>query len=196
MLYEISIYWRFTHLSSFGDLAINRKIVEVDCVGLFVYYDTEDQLTNENIRRHLIGRERKTIVVEGGDVKNALEKFYNEVNGAKTGGEPEESKALWVDRNEPIRELPDCKLLHKNKNGEFTCGKPEKDGNGELGMCILENYDPPENCPISLFYRINNSEDSHMAFKEEKFSFGGLEYSVIKPSGFYNRIKYSYKNFS
>ncbi|MEK7182272.1 MAG: hypothetical protein AAB679_00740 [Patescibacteria group bacterium] len=193
MLYEITIYWRFTHLSRFHELAKKRKVVEIDGVGVFVYYDEQDELTNENIRKHLIGREQKTIVIEGRNPKDAVEKFYNEFEGAKIGSKNEESKALWIKKDEPILELPNCKLLYKNKNGKCTCGKPETDGNGEYGMCILENYDPPENCPISLFYKTlssNKFSEKKEKFAKEKFTFDGKEYSVIRVKWFYNYIKY------
>lgn len=188
--YKISLSRRGIIIGNRNNL---KKCMTVGNKGMFVCFDNVKQLTDDNILRYLAGIEEKKTIVESNSPEEAVKRFYQEWEGARIGGEKEYEKALWINRKVPILELPNCKLIHKNKNDEYTCGEVEESGNGEYGMCVLEEYDPPENCPINLFYRISHSENFSEAFKEKKFLFGGLEYSVIKPSGFYNRIKRSYK---
>lgn len=64
--------------------------------------------------------------------------------------------ALWIDKKRYIFELPHCELLHKNTNNEFICGEPSEEdegSQGEWGMCVLEGFSAPQNCPISEFYK-------------------------------------------
>ncbi len=149
-LYEIPCLMRFTKLDP---QTLHSKItcLHIDEVGLFVYYDKEEQLDPNYIKRHLIGRKRTICVVEADNIEKAIEKFFNEYQGSMIGGE-EEAKALWIDREEPILELPHCELMCKNKKGEFICGEENEEGNGIFGMCVLERYDAPDECVVAEFH--------------------------------------------
>ncbi|MDD4606931.1 MAG: hypothetical protein PHS07_01130 [Patescibacteria group bacterium] len=162
----------------------NVKCRHIDQVGIFVCYDTENQLNLEIIRYHLPAKTRGFRLVEADNPKEALEKFFNEQEGAKIGGEGEENKALWINREIPIQELPSCKLLHKNKKGEFICGEPTEDGSGEIGMCILEGDDPPSFCPLSPFFdRLSKLELSELERGEGKIPTETIQggYRLVRP---------------
>jgi hypothetical protein len=150
MLYQIPLFERFLGTSLFG----RAKCLSVDNVGLFVYYEGDkSKLRKRYIRSCLIGRKSTACIVEAPNIVEAIKTFYNEWWGASIGGETEESKALWINRQESILELPFCELLHRNKREEFICGEENKEseGNGEFGMCVLQGYDAPDECPLSKF---------------------------------------------
>ena len=118
-------------------------------------YDEESQKDVHFIRRHLVCREHGKCFIEASSPKEAIEKFHTEYEGAKIGGKRREARALWINQEEYIFELPHCELLHRNKEGEFICGNLSEEGEGdqgEWGMCVLEGYGSPKNCPISEFY--------------------------------------------
>ena len=68
--------------------------------------------------------------------------------------------------------------MHRNKRGELTCGGPVGmyDDAGEYGMCTLEGYDSPDNCPVSDFCSLvcNKGDDIEIKMVIEGFS-------VIRP---------------
>lgn len=78
--------------------------------------------------------------------------------------QPEQRKGIQPFRLKEgaIVRMADCEKRHKNIRREYTCGVPkhnienqddETNMNGEFGMCCLEGYDFPEDCPL------NNLED-------------------------------------
>lgn len=150
MIYKIPLYERYIEVIK--SLYYKSKCVHIDKVGLFVYYNSDKELDPSFIRRHIALRRKTWCFVEANSPEDAVKTFFNEWEGAKIGGECEECKALWINREEYITEFPPCKLLHKNKKDEFICGEPSTDGAGEFGMCMLEGYDPPGfNCQLILF---------------------------------------------
>lgn len=146
-IWNIPLYQRVIR-TDFG--AVKTKLMELDNIGFFYKYNNEKNLDPDFIRRHIQLREATWALVKAPTVTQAINKFYEEWDGAKKGGgKKEESKALWIDRNLMIRETPSCPLLNKNKEGQYICGVETFNGNGEYGMCVLEQYDAPSDCPIA-----------------------------------------------
>jgi len=141
-----------------------EKLMELDGVGFFYEYNKVEELKPEYIRKHLQIRESTYAIVESPTVTQAINTFHNEWDAAKVGGIAEETKALWIDREHPIREIAKCELLRKSKRGQFICGDEKNNGSGEFGMCILENYDRPDGyCGIGeyndkIFYLDRNKK--------------------------------------
>ena len=163
-IFKIPVYERFITTDNF---AYKTIILHIDEVGVLVEvgHDTPS-LTTDYLRRHLVGRRRQWAYVEAKDVRDALKKFYTEYEGTRTGGETPESRAQWVDEHEAILEMPSCDMLHRNLEGQFTCGAPineapdhflyedgSSNNNGDNGMCVIDGYDEPfDMCPINQFY--------------------------------------------
>ena len=152
-LYEIPLWMRFVGMPW---LVLSKvKCLSIDEVGMFVYYEDEKELEIESLRRRLTFRRKTRCLVEAESPEEAVGKFYSEWEGARIGGEDPESKALWINAEEPILEFPDCEHRGKNSHGQFICGELEEDFQvGKFGMCMLEGYDAPfEDCPIHQFYQ-------------------------------------------
>lgn len=155
-LYGIPLFRRVVNVTkSASCLPKKTEIMHVDAVGIFLHYDEEGQKEINFIRSHLVCREHGKCFIEAGSVQRAIKRFSIKYEGARAGGRRMEARALWINQEEYIFELPHCDILHKNKEGEFICGKLSKEGDGnqgEWGMCVLEGYSSPENCVISEFY--------------------------------------------
>ncbi len=174
--YRIPLFERFIEMNFFGGRC---TCLHIDEVGVFIYHDSTQALTRDNIRHHLTRRRRIHCVVEAESVEMAIQKFYDEWDGANIGGKHEHAKALWIDRvqddgtpsHKLIEELPPCSLRHRNRANAITCGTPvhdipnhpEKDdehwnSNGEFGMCGLEGYDYPESeCPMIDYFHFDDN---------------------------------------
>jgi hypothetical protein len=153
LLFMIPLCERFTNLRKPPVAWGKSRYVSVDGFGMLVYYDEEKDLTPENIRRYLIGLGKRRCYIDAGSLEEAVRKFHDEWEGAKVGGEGEERKALYIDKENAIIELPFCAKMGRNKKGEFICGELVEEESGEWGMCVIEGYDPPEDCPIlEVFY--------------------------------------------
>lgn len=164
-IYKIPIWERFLSTSPFVCRII---IMHVDEVGLLVEvgHDTPT-LTTDYLRHHLTGRRHVYALIEAKDVEEALNTFYEKYEGARTGGEIPESRAQWVDEHEPILEMPSCDMMHRNSDGQFTCGvvineTPDHflyednsaNNSGDNGMCVIDGYDEPfDMCPVHQFYK-------------------------------------------
>ena len=152
-VFRIPIKERFT---SVGETAITfgpSKYTVVDGVGLLVYYDNEENVNPEFIRKHLIGRRDNFAYIVANSPGEAIGMFLYNFEGAQIGGESEDKKAIWINREKSILEMPYCPLMHKNDR--FVCGpptSPDNNSQGEYGMCVLEGYDAPDNCPIPKFF--------------------------------------------
>ncbi|MFH0806537.1 MAG: hypothetical protein V1885_02330 [Candidatus Brennerbacteria bacterium] len=150
-LYRIPLLQRAIQLDN--SFRKKEKCMALDGVGFFIRYSSDEELTPGNIRCYLVGIEHTHCIVEADSRIDAILKFLLEWEGAMIGGNSPESKALRVDPREPIMEMPPCALLHRNVADRFICGEERKDGNGEFGMCMLEQYDPPDfHCPIDAFF--------------------------------------------
>ncbi|MFA5169654.1 MAG: hypothetical protein WC420_02880 [Candidatus Paceibacterota bacterium] len=151
--YEIPLKQRFTRISQRGPRLFGKRIFkEVDGIGLMIEYDDEAELTVENIRRHILLVGDSSCIVESENIQEAIRKFYKNWEGANVGGKEETAKALWIDRLEPIIELPYCQFLRTSDTGRFICGEQVRgECYGKRGMCVLEpDVEPPPsgNCPI------------------------------------------------
>lgn len=158
-LFRVPLLERFAEVSTRGS---RTSVMVVDGVGLFVKHDPDQMVTHDLVRRCLIGVKHNVCLVEAKSVSGAVEKFLNEWEGARTGGgRGPASFALRIDPSRPIVKLPFCENLHRNRTQEFICG-PEagQSGNGEFGMCVLQGYDSPEECPIARFYEEHSGFES------------------------------------
>ncbi len=132
-------------------------LMEVDEVGLFVYYRKEHENhvpTPEEVRRrHLIGLKHTHCYIEASTLSGAINRFFREWPGATTG---KKAQALMVDERPDARieVYPECQHMHYTEDETIVCGKVQSDGiNGEHGGCVLEGFDPPGfPCPIERFW--------------------------------------------
>ena len=123
----------------------------VDGVGLYVSYRGEVP-TDDTIRHNLVGARRIYIYVEADSVAEALMKFDQDFEGARTGTRGAPALAVQPSEHHPIVLYPECSRMHVNKLGSFVCGELEVDGLlGANGGCIIYGWEPPEDCPIEKF---------------------------------------------
>ena len=155
-LFEIPICRRVVNVTRNASCFYRKvEIMHVDEVGIYLCFNEETEKDISFIRRHLVRVEGGRCIIEAGSPHRAIKRFYIKYEGARIGGQYRKTKALWINEDEYIFRLPHCDLLHKNRDGEFICGKLSKEGEGnqgEWGMCVLEGYDSPESCPISEFH--------------------------------------------
>ena len=156
-----------------GKNCLHLAYMEVDGLGVAVEYNSEKDLSPEVIRRHLIGTEHTSCVVEAKTLEEAVRIFYKDWEGAKIGGMAKSDKALRISENKPIIGLPFCPFMHVTEEGTFICGEkiPEEEC-GERGLCILEPFiDPPdEECPMDKL-SIIESKIRTVAVDGEKYLF-------------------------
>jgi hypothetical protein len=146
------------------------EVMVVDGVGIVVKYKDKPP-TPDDLRKYLIGRKATHCMVEAQSLAEAVKKFYEEWDGAmEGGGQGPESFAIWIDVSRPILQLPKCDNLYLDHRERFICGPEtmengEPTGNGEGGCCVLDGFDPPEECPIEGFY-------SWLSDFEREYSYG------------------------
>lgn len=148
--FRLPLSERFTRIGSPN--AISSKLMEVDGIGLVVYYTDEDQVTPENIRRHLIGAQSTHTIIEAETKEEAIKKFHEDWDGAKCGTK---AKAIWIEDEDCIVEYALCDQLNMLVEGDierYICGSeldydPEEDRVMGYCGCIIEGFDPPEDCP-------------------------------------------------
>lgn len=173
MLYSIPLFER-----CIGERHDSKvKCLEVDGVGIFVYYENGKELDPKFIRSCLVGRKDTSCIVEADSPEKAIETFLNEWEGARIGTK---YVALWINPKKPIKELPSCELLRKNKRDQYICGEEVgEDGNGEYGGCVLECYDPPDECPIKDFNDSVYELEEAGKLPVKTISFAGQLYQII-----------------
>lgn len=153
-LFEIPVWERIISVSR--NYRFSRKIetMQIDSTGFFFHYDEDWQKDDHDfIRKHLRQMVDGDVYVEAANVREALKKFYDEYEGAKVGGPGKSEKAIWINDKKFIHELPDCPKMRKNERGHFVCIHEYDEGCDEdwNRMCVLENYEAPENCVIATF---------------------------------------------
>lgn len=151
MIYQIPVYERYTQ---FGSFFLKRKCLKVDAIGLFVYYSRAEEIADPTIiRGRLIFRRKSQCLIEARNLQDAIERFYDEIEGTSMDVFVPQENALWLDTDGIIQELPNCKRLHKSERDQYICGRllEDGDGNGEYSMCVLEGYDYPDDCPMQEF---------------------------------------------
>lgn len=114
-LFRIKICVRSSHVGRFH-YGLAEKLMSLDGVGFFWKYNPKNEKAEcepSFIRRHLMGRESQSIIIEAPTVEEAIRSFYTDWEGAKVGGEDgtEEKHAMWIDRDETIVQLPQCPNL-------------------------------------------------------------------------------------
>ncbi|MBU6431421.1 MAG: hypothetical protein KGJ58_03775 [Patescibacteria group bacterium] len=156
-LFEIPCCERIINVGSIYRLSKKTETMHVDSVDFFLHYDEEWQKNDRNfIRSHLQQRVEGNAYIEAENVREAIKKFYDECEGAKIGGPGKSEKAIWINDEKFIHELPRCPKMRKNKGGQFVCSINEDDEDCDDDwnrMCILENYEPPSNCVIATFQK-------------------------------------------
>ena len=150
---KVPVKKRFTSIVDLPPLPGSRTtLCAVDGIGLFVHHTSPECPSDDEIRRHLIGVERIYLLVEADSIAEAILKFPDQYPAAMVG---ERAMALKIEPSEtyPFEIYPPCPLMHLTRLGYIVCGKPEPDGmNGEYGGCIIDGFDPPENCPIEKYF--------------------------------------------
>jgi len=156
------------------------KVMELDGVGFVYRYNNKKELDPAFIRRIIHWREGTKCLVEAETVTQAINQFFAEWEGANVGGNKrEEQKALWIDREQEIYEIPLCPTLAKNRRGEYTCGPPKANGNGEFGMCVVMDYDAPEDCAIARYWDNVRSLDKVGRLPVRTIIIRGREYKYV-----------------
>lgn len=156
-VYMIPLLERFARI---GCVCFKSKLMEVDGVGLYVYHSEEHSyyVTPGRVRRCWIMVRNTYCLIEADSEEEALREFAEEWEASKCG---RKSPALRIDEERKIIRYPNCEHMHKNRRGEFVCGRPIHDieghedqhdyhwnMNGERGMCFIDGYDAPDWCPI------------------------------------------------
>lgn len=146
-IFRIPFFQRYTALGNLSLFAKKKKYLSVDGIGMMVFYDEENQLVPEVIRRNLLSVLSGNYFVEAESLEEAIN-IFRKLEGSNTG---EKRKALWIDESEEILELPHCDFLNKNSRREFICGEENDEEQGVFGICVLQGggYDYPEECPIA-----------------------------------------------
>lgn len=181
MNYIIPIRRRETTVERFGTKVAYLEILGK---GVCVYYsDPNFDFSPLNISRYLVGiSDQSRYYIEANSPREALDKFYKEVEGALVGLE---EQAISISHREPIEELPSCPFMKYNKNGNTVCvwGDEEEfeerekdpDPNNVFGCgCIIDfsDYAPPS-CPID-----NTWEMYQYDWKVEEV--GGFKFKRLK----------------
>lgn len=181
-LFKVPLWERV--ISDNGHFHKFTTCMELDGVGFLLHYDKEgQQFDHDWIRRHLVLRKNTWAIVEATDLQDAIHKIINEWEGCKIGGKTEESKALWINRELAILELPPCgSYWIREPQGNVTCGKPTECGGAG---CIFDGFDPIDDCPGDIFCK----KISHEYDKEKRewvakvnpnsVTIDGLDYKFI-----------------
>lgn len=177
-LWEIPLLQRV--ISVDGHFHAKIQVMELDHVGFFFKYNKSEELKPDFIRRHIHWREGTKTYIDAPTVTQAINRFYDGWAGAKVGGKKEEQKALWVDRELTIYEMPHCTLLNKSREGRYICG-PEtyKNGSGEFGMCLIEGFDAPSDCTIHDYNQIVYDLNQAKKLPEKTIIIRGKEYKYL-----------------
>lgn len=177
VVFEISVLERVIESGHFN----NKYSCEaLDGVGLFILYDEGEKPTAERVRSFMPAVQGKKGFVEANSPAEAISIFFNGWEGALVGGDKsEESKARWINRSNPIMQLPDCLRRHKNREREYICGELEEGtGQGEWGRCCLEGDDSPDDCPMNDFYEEASMLQALDKTRITEVEVGGLKYPV------------------
>jgi hypothetical protein len=180
-LFVLPIYERIIGDNSY--FTKYSKHMELDGVGFLLKYDEEGQQNDPDwIRRHLQLREEGNILIEASDLEDAINIFHNEWVAAKIGGASETAKAMWINRNKPINELPPCDMYWiRVEYDDVICGDPEEFG---YAGCVVSGFDPPgSGCVASRFYeKISATIVNHEWVEQvhpKVYTINGLEYKLI-----------------
>lgn len=150
MIYEISLWRRTMDIRRNKSCKGMMKYSPVEGFGVCIVYDTENQLREEDLSKGICHKTKAKCFVEADDPSGSIEKFYKEYEGARVGGKEEKAKAIYIDYESFILELPDCLSLIK-KDNEYYCGDEVNQKISKL--CVIEeNTAPRTKCLISSFY--------------------------------------------
>lgn len=113
--------------------------------------------------------------IEANSITEAIDEFHLNYDGANCGTK---YKALWIETSKynPICVYPKCSLMYReNKSGRFSCGT--YDGDFNPPGCILNQYDPPEDCPVHNFLEeySNSVKKQIQILKYNKFIYHYVE---------------------
>lgn len=192
-LYQVSSIIRYVYVGNRKCFPSPKvKCLDIDGVGIFVYYDRERQLDLEFIKTYqpILKKEEHLIVAK--NFKNAIKRFFVENQGTAIGGDKIRSRALRIDPEKIIVELPFCPLMH-DFDGKFFCGEPcvfvdekgKKEIDGEIGMCVVENHRPPKDCTfISFERRLLRDYDKYRKIAKRVLGFKVLKSNQVQPAEF------------
>jgi len=176
-IFYIPLMQRYTWLDRNG---VHIDCMHIDAVGLFIEHDGSREITPELVRSHLIGSRESQCLIEADTVEEAIKIFHTNWEAASIGGEKRKAKALWVNEKVPIAGLPACELLHKSHDNKYICGEETESGNGEFGMCVLENYDAPGGrCSISQFWECYHDKQRAGTLPVETVNVDGVDYPYV-----------------
>lgn len=153
MIYEISLWRRTMDIRRNQSCEGMMKYLSVNGLGVCITYDDENQLREEDLSKRICHKTKARCFVEADDPIGSIEKFYKEYEGARIGGKEEKAKAIRIDYESFILELPDCPSLIRliRKDNEYYCGYEDNQKISKL--CVIEEDTAPRmKCLISSFY--------------------------------------------
>ena len=141
---------------------LHRTPMELDGLGVIVSHKKGEIPPEEELRRYLIGGQRKRLLIEiepregqgaGFDPhRAAINKFFREYEGARVGSRVQALALHEEPHGERDVVHPHCEYMHRSPvDGTLICGPPAEDDpvNGEHGSCFLsEGCEAPNFCPV------------------------------------------------
>jgi len=165
-LFKIPLLRRTISINGADEYEVVPELMEVDGFGAFVCFKPGEEILLEKLRIGDASVSETDCIVVAVNVFGAIAKVCALWDGMNVGGLGEKNKALWINRDKPIKELPSCEKMWINEKSQFTCGEPQEEGGGEYGMCALEDgYDCPEygDCPLKRFRHEDHAETIEIA---------------------------------
>lgn len=152
-LYRIPVDQREIHTSMSPWASI--KFHATDNIGFALFYDDEQEIADDFIRRHLTMMHRYHELTIANSKEEAVSIISKQLEGISVGGSNPKSKAQQIAFDE-IEEIPLCPRMKMategDYKGEWMCHMLDRDGNKSdeyLQGCIFSQYDAPDCCPIS-----------------------------------------------
>lgn len=155
----------------------------IDGKGYCLYYNPAEFANPEeavefftaNLKTLSYSYSEDTIHIWAESLDLALEEFFTNWQGSSFFPNNSENNAIWINCEKTIIELPYCDKLHVHpSSNKFVCGQPvlEPNCSGELGYCVVENYDPPYGCPIHHYYTKYSKQHKIINFQGLNFNPG------------------------
>lgn len=150
-VFRLPLLQRFTCISLERAWGSPSELRVVDGVGLFVYKDSKhqkDKITDDVIRRHLTGLNQTHCIIEADNLILAIETFYREWEGARTGekGRP----ALCIADKSEAQSYECPRIKFNKKHNEYLCYDKKVSTVGNAPSCRVSGYDPREDCECKI----------------------------------------------
>lgn len=147
-IYRLSIFVRSARISD-QEVPAYAIPLEVDSLGVIVYCNHPEDATALFVRQAGIEVSQSHFLVRGNGLEDALGNFYHDYPATSIGGPHPWMRAMWIAPGSPILELPPCKWLDNQPEGDY-CWK--RFIRRQLSPCFMSGVNlPPPGCPIAAF---------------------------------------------